>query len=103
MADGAILHLTNVHFENTSGGDTCYVSGGSTLSSTVDISGGIAYDDVGGAVTNSTTNWFTAGLISAKGLILLSNGRTTSISVFVGNTYGSYDILNRSPSFLPII
>jgi hypothetical protein len=103
MTDGTILHLTDVHFENTTGGDTCYVSGGSTLSSTVDISGGIAYDDVGGTVTNSSTNWFTAGLISAKGLILFSNGRTTSTSVFVGNTYGSYDILNRNPSLLPNI
>ncbi len=102
MADGAVLHLTNVHFENTSNGLPTYVCGGSTLSSTVDITGGIAYDNLSSG-TNSTAHWFSAGFISAKGLTLLSNGRTTTLSVFFANTRGSYDVMNRTPGSFPII
>jgi len=103
LADGAMAHFANVHFENTSKGTTSYVCSDSGLTSSIDISGGIAYDDVENGA-NSTVHWFTAGMISARGLVLISRGRTTSTSIFDATASGPasarYDVLNRSSALL---
>ncbi len=94
--DQSQLHTFGVHWENTDPSHVPqYVCGGSTLGSTIDITGGLAIDDAKSGT--STVPWFKAGIISAKGIILSSAGRHSTGSIFSGNTVlAGIDVVNQN-------
>jgi hypothetical protein len=103
--DRSQLHTFGVHWENNPGTTylPLYVCGGTTLGSTIDITGGEALDDNSctSMACNNTTPWFLAGIVSAKGIILSSSGRNSTGSIFSANTaLAGIDVINQNQAQL---
>jgi hypothetical protein len=98
LANGAILHTGDLHWENfgLTGAMVPYVvsSGSGSL---LDFDGGIAYDDVSSG--SSSVLWFNAGYIVGK-VTISSLGRTYSGAIFGGNTRAKITFLNENPAYI---
>lgn len=96
LADGAILHTTDVHWEDT-GGTSPYFVCGPTAGSKIDITGGVGYDN--NPAGNSTIPWFVAGIVQINGLQVLTPGGTanTSVAIAKANTRGMANVYLSPP------